>query len=343
MANGSSRNKNNVLDSLIGDDDSEVDPSYKMFLEHLSEDGESYVFYVPDGDHGMPASVRYEEDDDISCVVAKTGVTSGRDVNINVEEMNTSIDESYAAFLSLMKIEDGTNVLSSSQHRNRCGSNAKRTGVTSGRDVHINVEEMNTSIDESYAAFLSLTKIEDGFMVVEPEPGVTFVYEQEDEGMNGPPPDNFHDQDLTCEDEIGPLPYTESSAFNVCEDDQGEPIAFSSGVPPTFDEKLDSVLSQPYDRSEYKKLLRKATDRKPVSRQRHLRSASKCYATDITGPSYLDHYPDLAKQIYSADTDEGRLNLLRKFFFWLENLSHEGAHMPWVSKGLACDPILADD
>ena len=77
----------------------------------------------------------------------------------------------------------------------------------------------------------------------------------------------------------------------VCEDDQGEPLAFRSSVPSTFDEKLDSVLSQPYDQSEYEELLRKATARKPVCKQRHLRSASKRYATDTTGLSYLGHYP----------------------------------------------------
>ena len=221
IANGSSRNKNKVFDSLIGDDVSEIDPSYKMFLEHLSQDGRSYVLDVPDGDHGMPASVRYEEDD-ISCVVA--------------------MDK---------------DVPSSSLHRNRCGPNTKRTGVTSGRDAHINVEDMNTSIDESYAAFLSLMKIKDGFMVVEPEPGVTIVYEEEDEtpvgydqmrtvsytkdrkhsmnalenmtedrlgktgniisqtGTNGPAPANFHSKDLISTYEHGLVPYTESSAFNV--------------------------------------------------------------------------------------------------------------------------------
>ena len=34
-------------------------------------------------------------------------------------------------------------------------------------------------------------------------------------------------------------------------------------------------------------------------------------------------------------------NLLK--LHYVQNLSHEGAHMPWVSKGQACDPILADD
>jgi hypothetical protein len=214
-ANGSSRNKKKVSDSLIGDDASEVDPSYKIFLEHLSEDGECYIVDVPGGDHSMPASVRYEED------------------------------------------EDCTNVLNSSLRRNRCGPNTKRPGVTSGRDAQTKVKEMHTSVDESYAAFLSLMKIEDGFMVVEPEPGVTFVYEQEDEtpagyderrtfcstndrkysmnalenmiedglgkndsiisecGINGPCPDNFCSQDFICPDEHRRVPYTESSAFNV--------------------------------------------------------------------------------------------------------------------------------
>nr|XP_051199636.1 uncharacterized protein LOC127313120 isoform X2 [Lolium perenne] len=324
-ANGPSRNKKKVCDRLIGDDVSEVDPSYKLFLEHLSEVGSSYFCDVPDGDHGMPASVRYEVD------------------------------------------KDCTSVLNNSLHRNRRGPKTKRprVSVTSGRDAHISVKEMDTPIDESYAAFLSTMRIEDGFMVVEPEPGVTFVYGKEDETPAGYGKmrtasstkerkhsinalENMTEDRLGKNDNIisecginGPAP--ESSAFNVCEDHQGEPAAFSSGVPSTFDEKLHSVLSQPYDGSEHKKLMRKATEQKPVSRLKHLRNACKRYDTDILGLSYLDHYPDLAKQIHSADTDEGRLNLLRKFFFWLENLSHEGAYMPWKSKGLACDPIVADD
>uniref|UniRef100_A0ACD5THG6 Uncharacterized protein n=2 Tax=Avena sativa TaxID=4498 RepID=A0ACD5THG6_AVESA len=361
MANASSRNKSKVFDRLIGDDVSEVDPSYKIFLEHLCQEGNSYAFDAPDGGHGMPASVRYEEDDNISCVVAMD--------------------------------KDCTNVPNSSRRRYRGGSNAKLPGVTSGRDAHINVKAVTAPTDESYAAFLSLLKIKDGFMVIELEPGVTVAYEQEEEtpvgydemstvssakdrkhsmnapqnmvednAMHGdedrhrqtdniicehatgrPPPDNLDSQDLTCTDEHGLAPCTESSDLNVYEDDQRSPIAFSCGVPSTFDEKLDYVLSQPYDQNEYEELLRKATDRKPVSRQKHLRSVSKRYATGVLGLSYLDHYPDLATQIDSADTDEGRLNLLRKFFFWLENLSHEGAHMPWIAKALSCDPIVADD
>jgi len=38
-----------------------------------------------------------------------------------------------------------------------------------------------SSVDESYELFLSLVKFKDGFMVIEPEPGVTIVYEREED------------------------------------------------------------------------------------------------------------------------------------------------------------------
>jgi hypothetical protein len=77
----------------------------------------------------------------------------------------------------------------------------------------------------------------------------------------------------------------------ACEDEQAEALAISCSGSTKFDEKLNAVLSQPYDQKEYEELWRKASDRKPVSRQRHLRSASKCYVTGAIGLSYLDHYP----------------------------------------------------
>ncbi|XP_037470943.1 uncharacterized protein LOC119344670 [Triticum dicoccoides] len=336
MANGPSHDKNKVFASLTRKDVSDIDPSYKIFLENLIEDGSVYVFHMPNGDHGLPASVRYEED-----------------------------DMSYGG----VNVRDGTNVPQKLPHTSRGGANVKRLDQTSGAvDVNaghsflprtLSVKKNTSEVDESYAEFLSLMKIKDGFMVLELEPGVTVVYEQEEEtppgydelrtlvmsehGIDGPAPDNLHGQDLICTDEHGLVPCTESSDFNASEDSEEAPIALSCGAPSTFDEKLDSILSQPYDQNEYQELMRKATDQKPVSRQRQLRSGSKRYATGFIGLSYLDHYPDLAKQIDTADTDERRLNLLRKFFFWLENLCHDGAHMPWIPKALACNPIATDD
>ncbi|KAF0922645.1 hypothetical protein E2562_001050 [Oryza meyeriana var. granulata] len=367
MLNISSCSKNKVFGSLPAENISEIDPSYKLFLEHLREDGNGYVLDAPRGDHGSPVLLKYAEDH-----------ASNGDA----------------------KAKSGTNIPISSLHRSRCNPNGGVPGVTSDKAANVNVGHSFSSgtscvaetseIDESYATFLRLLKIKDGLMVIEPEPGVTIVYGQAEEApagydelrigtstnervclvttlenmdvenamntglgkinnstyeleIDGLALENIGSQDLVCTDEHGLPPYTELSDLNVCGDDQIEPLALSSGIPSTFDEKLNAVLSKPYDLKEYKELFRKATDRKLVSRQRHLRNASKPYATGAVGLSFLDHYPDLAIQIDSADSDERKLCLLRKFFFWLENLCHEGAYMPWIDKPLACNPIDADD
>uniref|UniRef100_A0A0E0PMQ0 Uncharacterized protein n=1 Tax=Oryza rufipogon TaxID=4529 RepID=A0A0E0PMQ0_ORYRU len=370
MVSRSSCSKNKVFGSLPVDSIPEIDPSYRLFLEHLREDGNGYVLDAPRGDHGSPVFLRYAQDH------ASNGYANAK---------------------------SGTNITKSSLRRSHCNQNSEGPGVTSDKAGSANAGHcfslgtsfaMETSeIDESYATFLRLLKIKNGLMVIEPEPGVTIVYGQAEETpvgydelriatstngrdslmtafenmgeenamntdgdglgkinnsaseceMDGLALENMGGQDLVCIDEHGLPPCTELSDLNVCGDEQGEPLALSCGIPSTFDEKLNDVLSKPYDLNEYKELLRKATDRKLVSRQRHLRNASKPYATRAVGLSFLDHYPDLAIQIDSADSDERKLCLLRKFFFWLENLCHEGAYMPWIDKPLACNPIDADD
>ncbi|CAL5039119.1 unnamed protein product [Urochloa decumbens] len=369
-ANGSSCKKGKLFGGLLSKHASEMDPSYKLFLEHLSKDGNTYVLDVPNGDHGMPVSVRYEEDD-------------------------TSYGNTMA--------KNGRSFPSGSLHRSWGVPNGKRPdvkAVNASGAVDRSLSTKRSSVkqkktpaaDESYELFLSLVKFKDGFMVIEPEPGVTIVYEREEEmpadydelrtgsstneleplmsplenmeedntmygyeygltqgnkiaaelEMDGPSSHDIDGQDVICTDERGLVVYTEPLGSNACEDEQAAPLAISCSGSSTFDENLNTVLSQPYDQKEYEELWRKATDRKPVSRQRHLRSASKRYVTGAIGLSYLDHYPDLAVQINSASCDE-RLSLLRKLFFWLENLCHEGAYMPWISRALACNPISPDE
>ncbi|KAL6610243.1 hypothetical protein ACP70R_040212 [Stipagrostis hirtigluma subsp. patula] len=320
-ANGSSRNKSKLFDSLLGNNDLEIDPCYKLFLEHLSKDESTYVLDLPDGDHGMPVSVRYGED-----------------------------DSSYGN----AKDKDGPNSPNGSRCRSRGVPHGTRRGAASGKTRNVNVgqsfsprtlsvEKKTSGIDPDYELFLNLVKFKDGFMVIEPEPGVTIVYEQEENmpagydelragsstkeseplmsplenmeednamrtfengiaqayniapehEMAGPSSKDLDGQDIICTDERGLVLYTEPSALDAqaCEDEQGTPLALSSFCSSTFDEKLNAVLSQPYDQNEYEELWRKATDRKPVSRQRHLRSATKRYATEAIGLSYLDYYP----------------------------------------------------
>ncbi|KAK3135527.1 hypothetical protein QOZ80_5BG0420000 [Eleusine coracana subsp. coracana] len=331
--NGPQCKKSKLFESLIGKDDSEIDPSYKFFLENLRIDGDTYVLDVPNGDHGMPVSVRYEEN--MSC---------GNLTDKNATDFpNNSLGRSWGA------------------------PKGKRKGEVSSKAASGNVDHSfspltssvkrkmkDSEIDESYELFLSLVKFKDGFMIIEPEPGVTIVYEQEEDmparydelragsSANRPKPLVSLVGNIEGNAMRGHVLRTKSSDLNACKDDQGAQCALICSGFSTFDEKLNSILNQPYDQNEYEELWKKATDRKPVNRQRHLRSASKHYATKEIGLSYLDHYPDLAVQIGSADSDE-RLSLLRKFFFWLENLCHEGAYMPWISRPIACDPISPDE
>ncbi|TVU19434.1 hypothetical protein EJB05_35584, partial [Eragrostis curvula] len=338
--------KGKLRDRPIVEYDSDIDPSYKLFLENLTIDGNTYVLEVPNGDHGKPVYIRYEEE-----------------------------DTTY----SNVKDKNDTDFHNSSLSRSRGPPNGKQLRETSGKVTGGIVghsfspwtpsmkKKMKTSaVDESYELFLSLVKFKDGHMVIEPEPGVTIVYEQEEDtparcerragrSTNGPEPlispsenmeeyamrasedsdlEDLYGQDVICTDEHGHA--------LTCKDDQGEQVALIRASSSIFDEKLKAILNRPYDQNEYEELWGKATDRKPVSRHRHLRSASKGYVTETIGLSYLDHYPDLASKIDSADSDE-KLSLLRKFFFWLENLCHKEAYMPWMSKPLACDPISADD
>ncbi|KAK7350776.1 hypothetical protein VNO77_09718 [Canavalia gladiata] len=97
-----------------------------------------------------------------------------------------------------------------------------------------------------------------------------------------------------------------------------------------FKEKLMEELKVPYCEDEHKKLLQDISVRKPVQHHKDLRGRIKIYDEDYPGFSFLDHHVDLAEKIDSVHDDHPRvLNLLRGFFYWLKNLSHEGAFMPW--------------
>lgn len=368
---GSSRKNSRLFGDLISKHGSEIDPCYKLFLEHLSKHGNTYVLDVPKGDHGLPISVRYEED---HTSYGNTKEKSGPNFP-DGSPRNWGIPNGRHPGVKAVKAPS-RNVSHSFSPKGSYVKNKKKI----------------SSIDESYELFLSLVKFKDGFMVLEPEPGVTIVYEREEDmavgydelrtvsatneleplmsplenmeedytmhtydyglelankvaserEMAGPSSENIDGQDVICADEHQLVLHAELSDSNAYGDEQATPLAISCSCPSTFDEKLNAVLSQPYDQNEYEELWRKATDRKPVSRQRHLRSSSKRYVTGAIGLSYLDYYPDLAMQINSADCDK-RLSLLRKLFFWLENLCHEGAYMPWISKPLPWNPISPED
>ncbi|KAM3683024.1 hypothetical protein ACB098_12G115300 [Castanea mollissima] len=93
------------------------------------------------------------------------------------------------------------------------------------------------------------------------------------------------------------------------------------------------ILRRPYNEMEYKKLMHEVSYRRPKKRDRELRSGTKSYSMKSCSKSYLDQYSGFKRKIKSVQSDHHRvLNLARGFFFWLQNLSHEGAFQPWKDK-----------
>ncbi|KAJ1696070.1 hypothetical protein LUZ63_004582 [Rhynchospora breviuscula] len=253
-----------------------MDPLYKLFLDHLTPHGTSYILQIDDPHLGLPLYLKYE---------------GGDTTNTNTSSYPT-------------KTNTNTNTKRKPTHQ-------------------IALAPLPLPLplpEESYDRFLKHLKFKQGIMILELDGAPKVIYEQVTDNLstNLPTPNALHSRN------------------------QGEENLLAAISPDlrSFDEKLAAVLSHPFDQREYDALMNEAIRRKPVMKHRNLRNMSKGYRTHEAGQSYLDYYPDLAIQIMEADKYE-RLNLLRKFFFWLENLCHDGAYMPWVPKALS-DKLVFD-
>ncbi|KAL7155817.1 hypothetical protein ABFS83_03G101300 [Erythranthe nasuta] len=87
--------------------------------------------------------------------------------------------------------------------------------------------------------------------------------------------------------------------------------------PSGFRARVLSVLKKPFDKAEY---------------VRHQKA--------IEVGCYFDYYPDLGNKLKKYRYKKGkRLTILRGFFFWLQNLTQEGAFQPWKDREcLAVEP-----
>lgn len=294
------------LKEIQHDEEEPMDPLYKVFLKHLRQDGKSYVFDMLNGDCGLPARVKYEEE----------GAFSGE---MDVDARTSSCADSFDG--------RGNSIPKSSKKRGSCGKSDK---VDELSPVPINKSE-SLPPDDDYMRFLSQVKLENENKLVLECGSYSITYEKESEAPVSP--------DSLVSDEQGLVPF-KSKVIDLTVYEEKTDSAFDYYGSCEFKKKLMVILNKPYDQEEYEELWEKISERKPLERFKHLRNMSISYATNEEGSSYLDHYPDLAKQIWPADCHR-RLILLRGFFFWLQNLCHEGAYMPWVSLGYetvtACD------
>lgn len=277
-------------------DDAHIDPLYKIFLEHLKEDGKSYVLNMIDGDCGLPVRVKYEEEDGLSG-------------NMEVDTQTSSCVTSFEG--------RGNSVSKSLTQRVSC---RKSDEVVDLSPVPYNQPE-SPKVDEEYMKFLSHIKFNERHSMVLEFDSVNITYETEREAPISP--------DSMVIDEQGIVPYTTTQLIDltVCQDEDNSSLdCYDSNE---YRKELVVLLIKPYDQAEYEELFKEISKRKPLERVKHLRNMSKAYPTKEKGLSYLDHHPDLAKQIWATDDEHRRLVLMRGFFFWLKNLCHEGAYKPW--------------
>ncbi|KAI5671156.1 hypothetical protein M9H77_11520 [Catharanthus roseus] len=103
-----------------------------------------------------------------------------------------------------------------------------------------------------------------------------------------------------------------------------------------FRVQILEILRKPYDKEEHERLMQEITKWKPQHKHRDLRSGRvKFYPSDKMGKSLLDHHLVLKRKIeeaVAANNDLKQLNLLRGFFFWLQNLTDDESFIPWNNK-----------
>ncbi|CDY28022.1 BnaC05g44240D [Brassica napus] len=144
--------------------------------------------------------------------------------------------------------------------------------------------------------------------------------------------------------EVSDTPFTdgESTPFVVSKNkevidlEKDDSTDDESGSSSAFRRELIDVLEKPYDAGELLLLSSQASMKKPVSRCRELRKGRESsYETSELGLSYLEKVCDFDREYKLADGDDkARLELLRGFFFYLENISLPGAFKPWLPENM---------
>ncbi|PIN14115.1 hypothetical protein CDL12_13233 [Handroanthus impetiginosus] len=108
-----------------------------------------------------------------------------------------------------------------------------------------------------------------------------------------------------------------------------------------FRHQVITLLRKPFNKDEYDKLWSEVKLRKLENRHMDLRNGrERSCSTQKIGKSYLDYYPDLRRRLrHFQDDKPKRLNILRGFFFWLQNLLQNGSFRPWEdAECLAVNP-----
>ncbi|KAI6689450.1 hypothetical protein NL676_026278 [Syzygium grande] len=154
-------------------------------------------------------------------------------------------------------------------------------------------------------------------------------YEEEDDEESSCEVEMLAGEDISKCEEFVTLNLSEDP-INIDSKHFADDPGSSSGT--IFRKKLMGVLQMPYDMKEHEDLSRRVRHKRQKTVEKSLRQGRDF--TSSLGErckSYLELYKDFAKELKSVRGDRHRnLNLLRGFFFWLENVPKEGAFKPWL-------------
>lgn len=330
----------NVLGNNSFEEDN-IDPMFKYFLEHLKFEGKSHILETQDGNNGLPAIVKYENEDNLSdfprctrsgcCHYVKKGKFKPKKRYINKKsKMQSSEIVDFSGFLE-SHIETSLAVESYEEHMSMRNTSHLQFDRSADLSVSLKNQVESNPADENYQKFLSCLKVQDGLMVFENN-SVRIIYEGNEINNTA--------EGTTCSSNQELVLYESSQIPDLAIYEAGDKtiVPLDSYILSPFDLKLMAVLSKPYDQNEHEALWNQANYRKPVLRHKDLRSQCKSFSTRQMGFSYLDHFPDLARKLDNSDSQQS-LALLRGLFFWLKNLCHEGAYQPWIS----ASPQIVED
>ncbi|XP_052203269.1 uncharacterized protein LOC127808726 [Diospyros lotus] len=352
-----------------GDDFEEkddVDPQYKFFLERLKEDGTSYVLNLPINSY-MTLSIKYEADvsSDHEGEPPSRGksrkVPNRRGTEAVKDPRNILNKEKNCGEKNLMNVA-GKDIIDSLKTAGRIMGN-KRDNLKLGENfrhqpkAHVSShavshqepdpkgdhvfeaechhEKEDNVTDATYKTFLDHIREEGYSMVLEMEGCKQVRYEEDDDA-------DLSDAEVLVGGNVSDFkkgnynPFESSKIrYSLMGKDKQQHLGIThTGSCSMYREKLMDKLSKPYDHNEYEKLLELINEQKPKSgRHRDLRGSAslKSYLMDEYNPSYLEQHSDLKKKIDAVKRDRRKvLNLLRGFFFWVENLAHGDAFPPWL-------------
>ncbi|KAL2347155.1 hypothetical protein Fmac_001155 [Flemingia macrophylla] len=287
------------------DDDVMVDPDWKYVLDHWSPHGKSYVLHIPEDG----VFVKYEPKS--STPKSTTAICKMNNAN-HVSNEEDNVCSGTNMHVNLGANYKRPNVLGSGvKRRGRKPKGANLSAAMNGNDKRSDVTAKVEQPASNLKGRLRTTRLKMYSMKINAPSGLT------------------EDSDNETEDIIVQNQIVEHSWQQNNKD-----IART-----LFKEKLMEELKMPYCEEEHQRLLNDITVRKRVQHHRDLRGRIKIYEKNHLGMSFLDYSPDLAEKIEMANDDPPRvLNLLRGFFYWLKNLSHEGAFMPWEDE--SCLDVL---